>query len=178
MTYLLLPIIYSLRLKHILNYAFAAKAHRLQALRTVIIDDSCQSENINSRFVNRKRIVENYVDEFCGTEGVCFPLRTRYSTSAVIAECADRVLKCEHIDELKVAEDVKNKRLADLFESSGSSKSDRQKIGKELNFSDNLLEELITHPLIYIDRDDIVVRCQDICVVLQHFSDSHWRILR
>ena len=107
-------------------------------------------------------MIEKYVDEFHGTEGVCFPLRTRYSTNAEIAECADRVLNSKSIDELKLAENVKNKRLIDLFESLGSSKSDRHKIARELNFSDDLLEELITNPLLFIDRDDITVKFLDI----------------
>ena len=107
-------------------------------------------------------MIEKYVDEFHGTESVCFPLRTRYSTNAAIAECADRVLKCKHIDEIKLAENVKNKRLIDLFESLGSSKTDRQKIARELNFSADLLEELIASPLLFIDRDDTTVKFIDI----------------
>ena len=113
-------------------------------------------------FINQKTIVEHFVDEFHGTEGVCFPLRTRYSTNAAIAQCADCVLKYKHIDEIKVAENVKNKRLIDLFESFGSSKSDRQKVARELNFSDDLLEELIANPLLFIDRDDIDKVC--VCI--------------
>ena len=107
-------------------------------------------------------MIEKYVDEFHGTEGVCFLLRTRYSTNAVIAECADRVLNSKSIDELKLAENVKNKRLIDLLESLGSSKNDRQKIARELNFSADLLEELIVNPLLFIDRDDITVKFLDI----------------
>ena len=143
-------------------YAFLFKKYRLKAPRTVIIGDPCQSENISTRFLTHKRVIENYVEGFHGSEGVCFPLRTRYSTNAAIAECADRVLKYKHIDAIKMAENVKNKRLIDLFESLGSSKSDRQKIARQLNFSDDLLEELIDNPLLFIDRDDITVKFLDI----------------
>ena len=123
-------------------------------------------------------MIERFVEGFHGTEGVCFPLRTRYSTNAAIAECADRVLKCKHINEIKLAENVKNKRLIDLFESLGSSKSDRQKIARELNLSADLLEELIVNSLLFIDRDDITVKFLNISDILYfNFSDSLQSIL-
>ena len=118
-------------------------------------------------------MIEKYVDEFHGTESVCFPLRTRYSTNAAISECADRVLNSKSIDEIKLAENVKNKLLIDLFESFGSSKSDRQKIARQLNFSEDLLEELIVNSLLFIDRDDTTVKFHDISTFLHfNFSDS------
>ena len=58
-----------------------------------------------------------------------------------------------------MAENVKNKRLVDLFESLGSLKCDRQKISKELNFPDDLLDELIAHTALYINKDDIDKVC-------------------
>ena len=58
-----------------------------------------------------------------------------------------------------MAENVKNKRLVDLFESLSPLKSDRQKIARELNFPDDLLDELITHTELYINKDDIDKVC-------------------
>ena len=58
-----------------------------------------------------------------------------------------------------MVENVKNKRLVDLFESLSPLKSDRQKISKELNFLDYLLEELIAHTELYINKDDIDTVC-------------------
>ena len=99
-------------------------------------------------------MVQQFVDRFHHNENVCFPLRTRYSTNAAISECANRVLSCGYFDEIKVAESVKNKGLVEFLESKGI-KNDRQKIARELNFSESSLEKLIAHPLLFIDKQNI-----------------------
>ena len=96
------------------------------------------------------------MDLFYRNEDVCFPLRTRYSTNVAISDCANRVLSCEYFDEIKVAESVKNNGLVEFLESKGI-KNNRQKIASELNFSESLLEKLIAHPLLFIDRQNIKV---------------------
>ena len=99
-------------------------------------------------------MVQQFVDKFYRNEEVCFPLRTRYSTNVAISDCANRVLSCEYFDEIKVAESVKNKGLIEFLESKGI-KNDRQKIARELNFSESSLEKLIEHPLLFIDKQNI-----------------------
>ena len=69
-----------------------------------------------------------------------------------------------------MVENVKNKRLVDLFESLGSSKSDMQKIARELNFLDDLLEELIAHTELYINKDDI----DKVCCFLYCMPSKRW----
>ena len=121
-----------------------------------MIDDPSDSENVHPNFLDNKRIVQQFVDRFYRNEEVCFPLRTRYLTNTTISECANRVLSCEYFDEIKVVESVKNKGLVEFLESKGI-KNDRQKIASEFNFSDSLLKKLISHPLLFIDKQNIMV---------------------
>ena len=121
-----------------------------------MIGDPSDAENVHPNFLDNKRIVQQFVDRFYHNENVCFPLRTRYSTNATISECANRVLSCEYFDEIKVAESVKNKGLVEFLESKGI-KNDWQKIANEMNFSESLMEKLVTHPLLFIDKQNIKV---------------------
>ena len=89
------------------------------------------------------------VKEFPGAEGVCFPLRTRYSTNAEIANCANNLLPYAYADNIKIDEGGADKRIIDCLSPANQEKIEKIGIG----FSRNLFKKLIAAPMVYIDKD-------------------------
>ena len=107
------------------------------------------SECVDRRDLENKLITQYFVDEFHGAEGVCFPLTTRYSTNAAIANCANHLIPYAYIDNIKIAKEGADRRVIDCLSQNNQEKIDRVGFG----FSQNLFKKLIAVPMVYIDKD-------------------------
>ena len=112
-----------------------------------MIENPSLSECVGKHDLENKTITQYFVDEFHGVEGVCFPLSTRYSTNAEIANCANNLLPYAYIENIKIDETVAHKRVIDCL-----SQDNREKVGR-VGFSPNLFKKIIATPLLYIDED-------------------------
>ena len=114
-----------------------------------MIGNPSLSESVGKHDLENKTITQYFVDEFHGVEGVCFPLSTRYSTNAEIANCANNLLPYAYIENIKIDETVAHKRVIDCL-----SQDNQEKIGRVgLGFSQNLFKKLISAAMVYIDKD-------------------------
>ena len=120
-----------------------------QAPRTILIGDPSLSECVGKHELENKTITQCFVDEFHSDESVCFPLQTRYATNSEIFKCANRLIKYEYANDVKLAEDGANKRVNDCLGPINQEKFAR--IG--LGFGSKLFDKLIARPLVYIDTD-------------------------
>ena len=114
-----------------------------------MIGNPSLSECVGRHDLENKTIIQYLVDEFYSAEGVCFPLSTRYSTNADIANYANHLLPYAHVDNIKIAKEGADKRVIDYL-----TQINQEKIGREgFGFSPHLFKKLIAAPLIYIDKD-------------------------
>ena len=112
------------------------------------------SECVDRHDLENKIITQYLVDEFHGVEGVCFPLSTRYSTNAAIANCANHLIPYAYVDNIKIDEAGAHRRVIDCLSPINRENIDRIRIG--LGFSPSLFEKLISAAMVYIDKDLVV----------------------
>ena len=114
-----------------------------------MIGNPSLSDCLSIHEVENKTTIQYFVEEFHGTEGVCFPLSTRYATNAEIANCVNHLLPYPYIENIKIDETGAHRRVIGCLDS-----INREKIGRiGFGFSSNLFKKLIEAPLLYIDKD-------------------------
>ena len=121
----------------------------LQAPRTILFGNPSQSECLSLYESENKKPIQYMAEEFHGAEGVCFPLLTRYSTNAEIANCANNLLPYAYADNIKINEAGAHRRVIDCLSPANQEKIEKIGIG----FSRNLFKKLIAAPMVYIDKD-------------------------
>ena len=123
------------------------------------------SECLHIHNFENKAIIQYFVDEFHDAEGVCFPLSTRYSTNAEIANCANHLIPYAYADNIKIDEAGVHRRVIDCLTA-----IKREKIGRiALGFTPNLFKKLIEAPLLYIDKDLV-------CIIFQRVIEQQFLI--
>ena len=123
-----------------------------------MIGNPSLSECVDRHDLENKSGVQYLVEEFHDAESVCFPLSTRYSTNAEIANCANHLIPYTYVDNIKIAKEGAGKQVIDCL-----SRYNREKIGGVgLGFSANLFEKLIAAPLLYIDNDLVFYKLFDL----------------
>ena len=114
-----------------------------------MIGNPSLSDCLDIHDIENKPLIRYFVEEFHDAESVCFPLSTRYSTNAAIANCANHLIPYTYVDNIKIAKEGADEQVIDCL-----SRYNREKIGGVgLGFSANLFEKLIAAPLLYIDND-------------------------
>ena len=107
------------------------------------------SECVDKHDLENKSGVQYLVEEFHGAEGVCFPLSTRYSANAAIANCANHLIPYAYVDNIKIDEAGAHRRVIDCL-----SQDNQEKIGRVgLGCSPNLFKKLISAAMVYVDKD-------------------------